>query len=147
MPRGKRKEAGAGAAEAKKAKTGLHAGDALPVLKELRDEADKPVQLNVRTSRALSILLVPPRTANIQMWDESINMLARQRLWLAVRRSETDASLPAAGNREKHRRCHLLFPEGQHPGAPLLARRTSPHALHHCVAKSEDYQQRSAALA
>jgi hypothetical protein len=71
MPRGKRKEAGAGAAEAKKAKTGLHAGDALPELKELRDEADKPVQLNVRAARALGLLLVPACTANIQMRDES----------------------------------------------------------------------------
>ena len=50
MARGKRKETGAThVAEAKKAKTGLHEGDALPELPVLHDEGDNPVELMVRS--------------------------------------------------------------------------------------------------
>lgn len=51
MARGKRKETGAThVAEGKRARLGLHEGDALPELPVLHDEADNPVQLMVRSS-------------------------------------------------------------------------------------------------
>ena len=58
MARGKRKETGANTKDVKKAKVGLHAGDMLPALPELYDDADNPVQLTVRLSLLLVLCLI-----------------------------------------------------------------------------------------
>lgn len=81
MVRGKRKEAGAArVAEAKKAKPGLHEGDALPELPVLHDEADNPVQLMVHCpTGCLNVFYNHVVISCVLMSDGCFHLPARRR--------------------------------------------------------------------